>query len=154
MEGMETVTASLRRLAPLALATVLAAVAPAAPRESAAPADGADALLQRLVAAWQDQDHEALAALLDPDGAAVTLVRHERPDLRTTPAQAHYVFKTLFQATDGHALAVVSTTRHGDKANAVLEWRYRRGESRFRERLFVSLRRGEGWRVVAIRPGS
>ncbi len=167
MEGMANVNASPRRRPawPWALAwltVLLAAGAWAQP--ATAPATASDpesdlapeaaACLERFMEAWEGEDHVALAGLLESDGAVVSLGRAARPESRTSPAQAHYVFKSLFQGTDDHVLRLESGSMHDDAATAVLEWRYRRGESRLRERLFISLSRDDGWRVDAVRAGS
>lgn len=154
MEGMTTVSTSLRRTAAfLAFALLLGAVpCPAAVQRP--PTADAAAVLTQLTRAWEAEDHESLAALLDGDGAEVTLQRRTRANVRTSPAQAHYLFKSLFQGTGDHVLAVESLTEKDAVAHAVLDWRYRRGESRLRERVFVSLVRGaEGWRVDGLRTG-
>ncbi|MCB1151558.1 hypothetical protein KDK88_08400, partial [bacterium] len=47
----------------------------------------AAACLERFMAAWEGEDHVALAGLLEGDGAVVALGRTARPESRTSPAQ-------------------------------------------------------------------
>jgi hypothetical protein len=103
---------------------------------------------------WEVEDFGSLAELIHPDGGKITLARDGRPARSTSPAQAHYLFKSLFQQTSHHHLEVDSVTSDRDDAgiHAVISWHYRRGDQALRERMFVSLKPwNEGWRIVTIR---
>ncbi len=110
--------------------------------------------LGQMLKLWEVEDFGSLAELIHPDGGRITLVRDGRPARSTSPAQAHYLFKSLFQQTSHHHLEVDSVTSDRDDAgvHAVISWNYRRGDLALRERVFVSLKPwNEGWRIVTIR---
>lgn len=151
MKGMSSVSKTLLLGAFLLLRAVPAIAEVVRPAPDA-PAAAAAAFVDL----WLAEDHEGLAAALAEGGADITLGPAASRDRRTSPAQAHYLFKTTFQATHDHSLETESVVEGEDgvSAHAVLDWRYRRGDALVRERLFLSLAFvDDAWRVVTLSTG-
>lgn len=151
------------RLGLVAIMLMAWAVAPASARVDRGAEEvpiAARALLERLSAAFVAGDHEAVAALIHPDGARVGLAGDPERINELSPAQAHYYFKALFQTRT--TLSFDYQRHHvttGDRVLARAVWRSR-GEARAAadvQRVLVTLARHEhGWRLTeltAIRGG-
>ena len=107
-------------------------------------------------ARWLVGDHASLARLIAEKGAVMSLARDDRGARTTTPSRAHYVFKSLFRATEGHVLETVAVSpgAMGDIVHTVLDWTYRRSGSEESDRLFVTwVRERAGWRLAELRTG-
>lgn len=127
-----------------------------APAQDSTPTVEILPVLGKFLSLWEAEDHSSLAGLIHEAGASITLAPGGRSTHSTSPAQAHYLFKSLFQQTDRHHLEVetVLSGKADDSVRAVLLWGYRRGDQALRERVFIGLERwGEGWRIVTLRTG-
>ena len=151
-----------RRVPPAALAGAAAALLLLwfAAAGAADPAGAGDPDLDRVRTLfhqrWLAGDHDALAGMVVERGALISLARDDRTARSATPGRARYVFKTLFLATEEHALetVAVSAGESGDVVHTVLEWSFLRGGLRQTDRLFVTwTREPAGWRLAELRTG-
>jgi hypothetical protein len=137
---------------------LLVAVSPLHARLTpAAPDDlplAARAVLERVAVAFLDGDHEALAALVHPDGVRLGLGPDPERITELTPGQSHYYFKALFRSS--HCIAF-DYQRHQATADArVLAravWRverHDRGDVELRRLLVTLARHPDGWRLTEL----
>ena len=111
-------------------------------------------VLGRLRIAFEDGDHEALVALLHPDGVRVGLGPESERASHMNPAQAHYYFKNRFQLQRTTRFAINRQQLAGpDRLHAAALWRWERtdtGREGSQRLLLTLVRVGGQWRVSEI----
>ncbi len=116
---------------------------------------GPDAVFTAIAEAWQQEDEEALAALVHQDGLRVTAGDYDR-FTNYSPSQAYYYFKNQFQQhpTVSFQFERLQERLSGqDRVHGMVVWEYRKAhQSGTREiRLVLVLTRQEGgWRLAEI----
>jgi len=120
----------------------------------AAPPPAARRTLAHVQAAFEAADHAGLAALVHADGVRVALSPQPERSSELTAAQAHYYFKTLFQAGRTVGFSYVRESATADqRVHAVAVWRQAEldtGRTAARLLLFTLGLDGTVWRITEI----